>query len=363
MGEGGKRALCSVPCLLAGPPPCFGVLGEHPLDPEGEEKRLCVPSSRRARQAPLTCIPNPGRGALLRFRLATQLQPNIAQAQVRAGTGGCALSWQNERSHPLFCRGQRRGCGRKRCGWSLGGGCNGRITMTIIPFLCPSWHLNLRFRCRWRKYGSEIKRQVHRDGSGMRELGRWYSINHLFSKHWWRCGQTGTKDQRDWTETLTGQYRAESWGYRCGWQCSKDRKSTSWSQCPRSRTEAEACESGLGFCRHGWETEIQNWPSSFPRWMLQLNRTNHKLKMGSYDHLWNGLPEKVELTTDQESQPNYNLWDITTYRKYILQEVQWSEKYVKEHSGVAISKIQTKSRLRNKWPGYPQGKPEREREW
>lgn len=73
MGKVGKRALCPVPCLPSGPPHYFDVLGEHPLDPEGEDKRLWVPSSRRAQQAPLTCIPSLGRGGLLRFRLATQL--------------------------------------------------------------------------------------------------------------------------------------------------------------------------------------------------------------------------------------------------------------------------------------------------
>ena len=40
MGKVGKRALRPVPCLPSGPPHCFGVWGEHPLDPEGEDKRL-----------------------------------------------------------------------------------------------------------------------------------------------------------------------------------------------------------------------------------------------------------------------------------------------------------------------------------
>lgn len=72
------------------------------------------------------------------------------------------------------------------------------------------------------------------------------------------------------------------------------------------------------------------------------------------------LQKKIEPTPDQDSQSNYNLQEITMYRKYNLQEVQRSERLVKEHPRDAISKTQT-GKLHDKWPGSLKEK-DRERE-
>lgn len=72
------------------------------------------------------------------------------------------------------------------------------------------------------------------------------------------------------------------------------------------------------------------------------------------------LPRKIEPIPDQDFESNYNLQEKTMYRKYNLQEVQRSERRVKEHPRDAISKTQT-GKQHSKWPGSLKEK-ERERE-
>lgn len=128
-------------------------------------------------------------------------RPKTAQAQILAGAENAPSCGELTARTLCCCAGGCEEAGGERCGWGLGGRCDNQITTTRFSFLCLSWqHIIPRFRCRRWKYG--LRRSKHRFIETEVAWENWerrgmHSINHSFSKHSMRWGETGTKNQRD----------------------------------------------------------------------------------------------------------------------------------------------------------------------